>query len=151
LDRARDFAAALSKKLEPEPLAYAKMIGGEMSMARGDARNAIGLFQEAEQILDTWLGRLLLGRAYLEAGAFTEAYSEFELCLKRKGESASVFLNDLPSFRFFPPVYYYLGRAQEGLGSDAARGSYREFLRIKEKTDAGDPLVGDARSRRDSK
>jgi serine/threonine protein kinase/tetratricopeptide (TPR) repeat protein len=147
LDRARDFAAALSKKLEPEPLAYAKMIGGEMSLARGDARNAIGLFQEAEQILDTWLGRLLLGRAYLEAGAFTEAYSEFELCLKRKGESASVFLNDLPSFRFFPPVYYYLGRAQEGLGSDAAPGSFREFLRIKEKADSSDPLVGDARSR----
>jgi hypothetical protein len=40
-----------------------------------------------------------------------------------------------------------LGRTQEELGSDAASGSYQEFLKIKEKDDESDPMVGDARSR----
>ena len=42
-----------------------------------------------------------------------------------------------------PPVYYYLGRAQEELKSEAARDSYEAFLIIKEKTD-GDWVVEDA-------
>ena len=116
-----------------------------MSMTRGDMANAINLFQEAQELLDTWLGRCLLGRAYLEAKAYTEAYSEFELCIKRRGESASVFLNDLPSYRYMPPVYYYLGKAQEALGSDAASESFQRFLTIKGKGDGTDPMVDEAR------
>ena len=59
-----------------------------------------------------------------------------------------MFLDDVPSYRVFPSVYYYLGRAQEGLGSPAAADSYRTFLAIKEKADpATDPLVQDARRR----
>ena len=145
-EKVRTLAGELNKKIEPEPLVYAKLIGGEMSIARGDMANAISLFQEAQEILDTWLGRFLLGRAYLEAKAYTEAYSEFELCIKRRGEAASVFLNDLPSSRYLPPVYYYLGRAQEGLGSDAASESFQKFLKIKENAD-GDWMVDDARKR----
>ena len=115
-------------------------------MTRGDMANAINLFQEAQEILDTWLGRYLLGCAYLEAKAYTEAYSEFELCIKRRGEAASVFLNDLPSYRFLPPAYYYLGRAQEALSSDAATESYKVFLTIKKEAD-GDWMVQDAQKR----
>jgi hypothetical protein len=89
----------------------------------------------------------LLGRAFLETGAYTEAYSEFDLCLKRRGEAASILMNDLPSYRYFPPVHYYLGRAQQGLGSPAASESFRQYLKIKEKGDAGDPSVDDARAR----
>jgi len=146
-DKARELAGQLNKKLEPEPQVYAKLIGGQMSIARGDAQNAIILFQEAQETLDTWLGRFLLGCAYLEAEAYTEAYSEFELCLKRKGEATSVYVNDLPSYRYFPPVYYYMGRSQEGLGSDAATNSYQEFLNIKANADPGSPLVEDAHRR----
>jgi hypothetical protein len=87
-----------------------------------------------------------MGFASLEAGAFTEAYTEFDLCLKRRGEATSVFMNDLPSYRYFPQVYYYLGRAQEGLKSPAAKESYQAFLKIKEKS-MGDPLVEDAKRR----
>jgi len=29
-------------------------------------------------------------------------------------EATAVFLDDVPTYRLFPPVYYYLGRAQEG-------------------------------------
>lgn len=147
VDRARALAGELNKKIEPEPLAYAKLIGGQMSLARGDKPSAIKLFQEAQELVDTWLGRFLLGRAYLDAEAYPEAHSEFELCLKRRGEAASVFINDLPTYRCFAPVYYYFGRAQQGLGSEAAPESYKKFLKIKEKADPGDPLVGDAHTR----
>jgi len=145
-EKALALQAELNQRLEPEPQAYAKLIEGEIRMSAGDSRGAISLFQEARKILDTWLGRFVLGQSYLEAKAFTEAHSEFELCLKRRGEAASIFLDDTPTYRYFPPVYYYLGRAQEGLGSPAAAESYRTFLKIKEK-DEGDPLVKDARLR----
>ncbi len=146
VSEAREIAGKLSKQLYSEPLAYAKLVGGELSMGRGDISSAIRLFQEAQSLVDTWLGHFLLGCAYLDGKAFTEAYSEFETCIKRQGEAASVFLNDLPSFRYLPPVYYYLGRAQEGLGSDAATASYQKFLQIKEKNE-GDWMVKDARRR----
>ena len=94
-----------------------------------------------------WLGRFALGQAYLEAGAFNEAYSEFEKCEKRKGEAMSIFLNDLPTYRYLDTLYYYLGRAQEGSGSAAAKESYQKFLDIKAKADPGQPLVADARQR----
>jgi hypothetical protein len=73
-----------------------------------------------------------------------EAYTELEECLKRRSESLSLFLDDIPTYRFFPSVYYYLGRAQEGLNSPAAAESFQAFLAIKSKADA-DSLVEDAR------
>ncbi|MBI3667940.1 MAG: protein kinase, partial [Acidobacteria bacterium] len=144
--KARRLASELGERLEPDPQAYAKLIEGEAELRRGGARKAIKLFQEAQKLADTWIGRFLLGRAYLDAGAFTEAHSEFELCVKRRGEATAVFLDDVPSYRYLPPVYYYLGRAGEGLKSPGAVESYRTFLAIKEKSD-GEPLVADARRR----
>jgi serine/threonine protein kinase/Tfp pilus assembly protein PilF len=145
--KARVLSAELSKKTQPEPLAYAKLIGGELSRKRDELGNAVSLFHEANSLLDTWIGHFLLGRAYLQAEDITQANSEFEMCLKRRGEAVSVFLNDLPSSRHLPPVYYYLGRTQEELSSDAASGSYQKFLKIKEKDDESDPMVEDARRR----
>ena len=142
-------AKALGARLGADPQAYAKLIEGEIQLERGNANEAVKLFHQAQQLADTWLGRLDLGRAYLEAGAFTEAHSEFELCLKRRGEATAAFLDEVPTYRLLPPVYYYLGRAQEGLGSPAAAESYRTFLGFKEKGDAGNPLVADARRRLD--
>ena len=144
---ARDLAAELDRKPQPEPRLYAKLIGGELSRSRGDIGNAVSLFHEAKDIIDSWIGHLFLGRAYLQAEDYTAAYSEFETCLKRGGEAASVFLNDLPTYHYLPPIYYYLGRAQEGLGSEAASDSFNRFLKIKEKDDGSDPLVQDARRR----
>jgi hypothetical protein len=42
-------------------------------------------------------------------------------------------------------VYYYLGRAQEGLNSPAAAESYKAFVAI--KNGGQDPLLADARRR----
>jgi tetratricopeptide (TPR) repeat protein len=144
---ARNLAAELDRMPQPEPRVYAKLIGGELSRTRGDLGNAVSLFHEAKDIIDSWIGHLFLGRAYLQAEDYTAAYSEFETCLKRGGEAASVFLNDLPTYHYLPPVYYYLGRAQEGLGSEAASDSYQRFLKIKEKGDGSDPMVQDIRRR----
>jgi tetratricopeptide (TPR) repeat protein/predicted Ser/Thr protein kinase/TolB-like protein len=144
--RARQLAAALASQIEPEPRSFAKLVEGEVLLHRGEAREAAARFRESDEILDTWLGRYLLGRAYLEAGAFTEAYSELEIALKRRGEATAIFLDDVPSYFYFPPVYYYLGRAQEGLGSAGAIESYRRFVSLK-ATAEDDPLVLDARQR----
>ena len=133
-------------KIQNEPQVYGKQIKGEIELKQGNYQEAIRIFREAQKLSDTWVGRFDLGRAYLEAGAFTEAHSELETCLKRRGEATAVFLDDIPTFRYFPPVYYYLGLAQEGLNSPAAAESFRSFLAIKEKCD-GCPLVADAHRR----
>jgi tetratricopeptide (TPR) repeat protein len=117
-----------------------------MFLKRGDAKRAIALFLEAQKVSDTWMGRMDLGRAYIEAGAFTEADSELENCLKRRGEASAIYLDDVPTFRRLPPVYYYLGRAQEGLKSPAAAESFKTFLAIKGKGDEAG-LVKDAERR----
>jgi eukaryotic-like serine/threonine-protein kinase len=147
-DKARAIAGELSRKIQNVHVAYGKLIGGYLSLHRGDTANAVKLFEEAQSIVDTWLGRFALGRAYLEAGAFSEAFAEFEKCEKRKGEAMSVFLNDLPTCRYLDTLDYYMGRAQEGQGSrDAAHKSFEEFLKIKLRADPGSPLVSDARRR----
>ena len=150
-EKAGEIRAKLGKRVEPENQAYAKILGGAMSLAQGEAVSAINLFKEAQKHADSWLGRLYLGKAYLSAGAFAEAQAEFENCLKRRGEATSIFFNDLPSYYYFPQVYYYLGQAQEGIGSGGAKASYEAFLKIKEKAQPGDPMVADARKRLNSR
>jgi hypothetical protein len=51
----------------------------------------------------------------------------------------------LPSYHRIVPLYYYLGRAQEGLNSPRAAEQYRSFLATN-KNDK-DPLIRDARQR----
>jgi hypothetical protein len=69
-----------------------------------------------------------------------------QVCLKRRGEATALILDESPAYHLFPPVYYYLGRAQEGLKSPAATDSFKTFLAMKAKV-ARDPLVLDARRR----
>lgn len=145
--RAEAVARELAASLAPEPQAYAKLLQGEAQLARHNPREAVRLFQDAEKLVDMWLGHLDLARAFVELEAFTEASSEIDICVRRGGEATAVFFDDLPSYRYFPAVYYYMGRAQEGLKSGGAAQSYQKFLAIKAKADAGDPLVADARKR----
>jgi serine/threonine protein kinase/tetratricopeptide (TPR) repeat protein len=144
---AQSLILQLSSRLDPDSQAYGKLLEGEVSLERGDDKRAIALFLEAEKLSDTWLGRLNLGRAYLEAGAFPEADSELEKCLQRRGEASALYLDDIPTFRALPPAYYYLGRAQEGLKSPGASDSFKTFLAIKEQAQSSDRLVLDAQRR----
>jgi len=146
--KARTLQVDLAGRRTREPQAYARILEGETQLKHGDARAAVNALREAQQLLDTWIGRFTLGRAYLDLGAFPEAHEEFELCLKRRGEATALFVDEVPSYRFFPPVQYYLGRAQEGLKSPAATDSYRAFLAIKQNPQAKvDPLIEDVRRR----
>jgi eukaryotic-like serine/threonine-protein kinase len=140
-------AADLARSLDADAQAYGKLIDGEVDLKRGDGRKALDHFLEAKAIADTWLGRLSLARAYLQMGALPEAHSELDLCLKRRGEAISVFLDDVPSARYLPPLTYYVARVQEGLGSAAASGSYEAFTTMKKAAESADPLVADARRR----
>lgn len=99
-------------------------------------------------LVDTWMGRFDLGRAYVEAGGFTEADSEFDRCIRRRGEAISLF-NDEATYGYFPIVYYYLGRAREGLKSQGFTESYRTYLSIREKA-GEDPLLAEVRRRASS-
>jgi tetratricopeptide (TPR) repeat protein len=148
--KAQNLAVGLAKQLQPEPRACGLLIAGEAKVARREIPEAIELFQQAQGLLETWIGHFALGRAYLEAGAFTEAHAEFEWCLNHHGEATSLFFDDFPSYRYFPPVHYYLGLAQEGLGSSASAESFQKFLGIKEKADDEEPLVADAQRRLDN-
>jgi tetratricopeptide (TPR) repeat protein len=146
-DAAQKLAARLAERVTPEPRAWAKVVAAELLLAHGKAPEAIEELNQAQRLTDTWIGHFDLGRVYIEAGSFPQGVSEIDLCLKRRGEAASAFLvDDLPTIRYLPAVYYYAGRAQEGVGSPRAAESYKTFLTIKEKSES-DPLVADARRR----
>ncbi len=136
----------LASQLDQRSQLSAKLLAGEADLKRNAARSAVGNFNAAQKILDTWLGRDGLGRAYLVAGVFPDAQTEFDACLTRKGEATTVLLDDIPTYRLLATTRYYLARAQEGQKSAAAAGSYKAFLSIKEKGDE-QGLVADARRR----
>jgi len=143
--KALALAQELSNSLEADPQAYGKLIEAEYAMSAGKAREALQLIADSRKYGDIWMGRYDAALAYLSAGAYAEADSELEVCLKRRGEATALFLDESPTYHLFPPVYYYLGRAQEGLKSPAAKESYQTFLSMQPKGTS--PLLADTRRR----
>jgi len=144
LPKAKKIAAVLGSELQSEPQACAQIIEGTSALKRGDARSAIKVLKEAVELQDTWIAHFQLARAYLGAGLFVESDSEFDRCIKRRGEALSLFLDQVPTFGYFPPVYYYQGRVREGLKSSGFADSYRTYLSI--RSQAGeDPLLPELR------
>jgi tetratricopeptide (TPR) repeat protein len=144
--KALPIAESLVAELQAEPQAYGKIIQGEAALKKGDTRPAIKLFTEANTLLDTWMGRFDLGRAYLAEGMFIQADSEFDRCISRRGEALSLFLDEEPTYAYFPAVYYYQGRVREGMKSAGYAESYRNYLSIREKA-GEDPLLSEIRRR----
>jgi tetratricopeptide (TPR) repeat protein len=142
---ALEAADELDRRLEPDPQMYARLIRAELALAAGDPRAALARFQEAQEIADSWLGRFGFGRAYLAAGAYPEAQSELDECLRRRGEAIAVFLDEVPTARLLPPVHYHLGHALEGLGHPRAAEQFRAYLAI--RGGGSDPLTTEARRR----
>jgi hypothetical protein len=143
---AQSAAARLSAELYNEPLAYGKLLQGELAMKKGQLRDAIKFMLDARSLVDTWIGHYDLGRAYLAAEAWPEADSEFDACINRRGEAAALDLNLDPTSAYFPPVYYYSGRAKQGIGSPAAQDAFHTYVTLKAKADH-DPLLADAKKR----
>jgi tetratricopeptide (TPR) repeat protein len=142
---AQELAKGLASELPVEPQTYAKLIEGEALLKSGDAHGAVKAFTDANGLLDTWMGRFDLGRAELEAGDFVGADSDFDRCFKRRGEALAMFL-DLPTYGYFPPVYYYQGRAREGMKSEGAAEYYKKYWSIRGKA-GEDPLLPEVRRR----
>src|SRR5579859_7539728 len=143
--KAQKLAEGLAAETQLEPRVYAKLIEGEVALQQKDPRHAIQLFDEANKMLDFWIGRLDLGRAYLDAGLFPEADAEFDRCIKRRGETFDLF-DYVSTYGFLPEAYYYQGRAREGLNSPGFRDSYDTYLNIREKA-GEDPLLPEIRQR----
>jgi tetratricopeptide (TPR) repeat protein len=144
IEQARPIMASLAAELQAEPQAYAKLIEGDIALRSGDPRLAIKLVSEANMVLDTWIGHYDLGRAYLDAGAFLQADSEFDRCLRRRGEALALFLDEEPTYAYLPSVYYYQGRVRDGLKIAGAAESYRSYLTFRGES-REDPLLADVR------
>jgi tetratricopeptide (TPR) repeat protein len=146
LAKAQQLASSLASELQAEPRAYAKIIEADLALKSGDARQAVTTLTEANNLLDSWIGRFELARADLEAGLFVEADAELDRCIKRRGEALELFMDNVPTFGYFPSVYYLQGRAREGLKSQGFEESYRTYLNI--RGPAGeDPLLPEIRRR----
>ena len=143
-EAARTIAAELGARLPAQSRAYGKMIEAEALMARqpGEARDAI---RSALQLADLWLVRYVSGLVYFQTGDYPAAMSEFVKCQQRRGEATSIFLDDLPTYRYMATVPYWLGRAREA-GKLDPRKRYEEFLAIRGNA-PNDTLVLDARQR----
>jgi tetratricopeptide (TPR) repeat protein len=141
-DQAKAIADKLSAESGVEPRAYGKLIDGETSLESGDARQALDSFKQANMMLNSWIGHFDLGRAYLALPApdLVSAEREFGECDKRRGEAIELFLDDVPTFGYFPAVHYYRGLALEGMKSPGAAQSFQKYLDIRGKS-TQDPLL----------
>jgi tetratricopeptide (TPR) repeat protein len=146
--RAKELAAELDKALSPETQALGLTLAGEIQLASRNARAAITAFQQALKLADAWQTRYLLGRAYLDGEAFAEAESEFDACIRRRGEATAVYLDDVPTWRMIAPAYYYHGVARAAIkNASGAADAFRTFLAFKDGGDEQSSLVADARKR----
>jgi eukaryotic-like serine/threonine-protein kinase len=144
---ARALATELEGQLQKQNRAYAKIVLAEIALEEKQAVQATDLLMQARALSDVWLGRFDLGVAYVQAGHFAEAMTEFEACEKRRGEAIALFFDDRPTARYLAPLPYWMGRAQEGLGMIApAKTRYEAFMNLR-KDAATDPLADDARRR----
>jgi eukaryotic-like serine/threonine-protein kinase len=144
--KAEKLASTLSSALASEPQAYGKIITGLIALKRKDANEAVRQIGAANGLLDTWIGHFDLGLAYLAAGAFPEADAQFDTCDKRRGEAIELFDDNVPTYEFFPPVFYYEGRARQGMNSGGYADFYKSYLSIRGQS-SEDPLAADARHR----
>ena len=147
-DAAEDIAVILDNRLQTQTSALADLIRAEQALGAGRLADALENLREVRQNFDVLFAHYLSGLAYFEAGHYPEAIDELELCVNRKGEATDIFLMDSATLRYYPPALYWLGRAQEGLGTvDAAREDYRQYLELRGDADPPDDLAVDATAR----
>jgi tetratricopeptide (TPR) repeat protein len=145
-DEARKLAAELAEDLQVEPRVHGKILEAELLLAAGEPRKAIPLLTEANAQLDTWIGRFTLGRAYVAAGAWPQADSEFDRLVARRGEALALFLDEEPTFGIYPLVLYYQGQVRQGLGTADFAEPFRQYLQVRGAT-GEDRLLADVRKR----
>ena len=146
LAKVRPIIADLARELSSEAQAYAGLLEGAVAMKNGDPRQAMTLVRDANARFDSWIGHFDLGRASLAAGAFIQADSAFDDCLKGRGAALSLFVDEEPTAAYLPSVYYYIGRVREEMKTAKFAESYQAYLAIRGRSN-DDPLVADVERR----
>ncbi|RLA34118.1 MAG: hypothetical protein DRR15_09465 [Gammaproteobacteria bacterium] len=132
VESAAAISGNLMQELQPQSRAYGMLIDGLILQQAGENIAAIEKLTAAIELADLWLVRFYLGKVYLEGGHSAEALDEFTMCMERRGEAASLFLDDLPTYRYVAPLHYWLGVAQEELHMGAAAtASFQTFLQLR--------------------
>ena len=128
---AKAIAAKLGQRLPAQSRAYGKLIEGEIALAAKRYPEALDALNAARKLADLWLVRYVSGHAYFQRGDYLEASAEFTKCQERRGEATAVFLDDLPTFRYYAPCPTGWARARDARLD--ARTQYQEFLRSAER------------------
>mgnify|MGYP003694318629 CR=1 FL=1 len=59
--KAQKLADGLASEAQPETRAYAQIVRGDLALQHGQKNEAIQMFTDANQLLDTWIGRFEAG------------------------------------------------------------------------------------------
>jgi len=146
-DEGTRIAADLGASLEAQSRAYGKLLEGEIALKQRRTVDGIETLLAAVKLADLWMIRYTLGVAYAGADHSPEAIAALEACYKRRGEAAADPTTDIPSYRNLTALPYWLGRAQQGVGSQsAAAENFKKFLNLRPEG-LNDPLAADARKR----
>ncbi len=114
---AANIADELSQELQPSARSFSRVITGAIATQEGRHADAVDALRSGIELLDSWLLRFYLGRAYFEAGRYVEARDEFEICLSRRGEATAMFQeDDEPTWRYMAQLDAWLTKSREKLG-----------------------------------
>jgi len=57
----------------------------------------------------------------------------------------TAFIDDLPTYRLLPVMYFYRGKAELGLNPKGGAASLEKFLEMRAGTDSRDTMTAEAR------
>ena len=145
---AEAIAAELGEQLPATSRAYGLVIEAAVARQQDRTLDAVDRLRDALALDDLWLARFDLGRVYAERENYAQALTELQACLSRRGEATALYFDDVPSYRYMAPVFYWLARAQQGLGNiETARENYQTYVDLRGDADVADRLIDDARRR----
>ncbi|MFK8053828.1 MAG: hypothetical protein AB8F65_12750 [Woeseiaceae bacterium] len=131
LTTAANLVNALATTANTDSRAYRQMLQGMILAKEGAETQAIIAMRDALDTADLWFIRYQLGIAYLKAGNHPEALDEFATLRARQGEAASIFLNEIPTYRWLAELPYWTGRVEEALNIPSAHESYGAYIALR--------------------
>jgi len=141
-------AASMEASLQTHTRSYGRLLTAAAALQRKRYPEALDGIRQALKMHDSWAGHMVFAEAFTAAGQSAQAEEEWDHCIERRGEATDVFFADTSTLRYLSPIYYWLARAQEAVGTrDGARRNYELFLRLRVDADPIDPLAADARRR----
>jgi tetratricopeptide (TPR) repeat protein len=146
--RALEVAASMEKSLQAHTRSYGRLLTAAVALQQKHYSEALDGIRDALKMHDSWAGHALFAETFYAAGQLPQAEEEWDRCIERRGEATDVFFADTSTLRYLSPIYYWLARAQQAVGTmDGARRNYDAFLKLRSDADPTDPLAADARRR----